>query len=243
MVKQSKQKKSPNGRNNQRASGVNNGKSIIAPTYRNPINPVVTRVTGTPYIKSGPNGNITVTNREILMTLSGTAATGIIPGGSALMQFKFSTSTVNTIDSTFWLNKIASAYDKWKIKNLTLSYQPSLAPGTTGGQIAYVWDSDPSRITAISTIPSMSGNMRAQMHHVVEPSMLKVLANQMDRLPQYETFPVSSGATNGVAVVGTVNVAWDPISLGNAIAAGPMTIGRVFMDYEIEFLNPSNGIA
>jgi hypothetical protein len=242
MSKSNKSQKSSKGRNNQRASGAGNHKGNIAPIYRNPIAPVVTRVTGTPKYSNGANGNITVSNREILATIAGTATGGIVPAGSALVAFRFANSaTAIALGTALWINRIAQAYDKWRIKSLTLSYQPSLAPGTTGGQIAYCWDSDPSRTSAISTIVNMSGNMRAQMHHVVEPSILKVLTNQMNRLPQYETFPVTTDLIGGV--IGTVNVAWDPISLGNQAATGSMTVGRVFMDYEIEFLNPSNGIA
>lgn len=226
-------------RNGQR-KGAN---SNLAPRFKQPLFPVAMRQTGTPKYRNGAQGSIFLTNREILVTLTGTAAAGVIPAGTAIKSFMFTPGTSSYIlDDAYWLTKIARAYDKWRIIKLELSYQPSLAPGTTGGMLGYVFDSDPSRNTAIPSIPAMSGEMRSLIQHVVEPSTLKVLTSQLNRLPQYETFPII-GETTSVAQIGTCNVAWDPISLGASTIAGNLTIGRIFMDYEIEFLNPSNTVS
>lgn len=218
-----------------------NGQNMV--NVQQPLFPITNRQTGIPKFQNLSNGNIIVSNREILQDITGTAVTGVIPAGNVLRIFGFSNTSGTTqyIDNTYWISKISKAYDKWRIRKLALSYQPSLAPGTTGGQLGYYFDSDPSRITAVPTIPNMSGDMRARIQHIVEPSSLVVLPNQMNRLPQYETYTATGDSTAGT--IGSLNVAWDPVSLGASTIAGALTIGRVFMDYEIEFMNPSNTIA
>lgn len=196
--------------------------------------------TGVPRVTSFGE-SIVVENHEVAIQVQGTPASGVIPAGGAICIMQFvNAATANFLNSSKWVTKLALAYDKWVLEALDLEFIPSL-PFTTAGMTSMFFDSDPSRTTAPSGVIATSGDMRAVSKQVYCESRLRVLPNQLNRLPQYET---TNGTTvNGVANVGSINFCYDPIVITNTTATSPVPIGNVWMTYRIRFLNPSNSVA
>lgn len=200
--------------------------------------PQVMQRTGRPKVRS-LGDKIIVSNTEIAIEVNGTIASGTIPAGGAIRVFKFeNVATGNNMNTTRWLTKLALAYDKFKIRKMHLRWVPSL-PVTYGGQVALRWDSDPSKTTADTSLLAVSGDMRAVATAVYNGADNKVMNDQLNRLPQYETFP-STGDT-GVATVGSINLAHSSITPPSGVT-GVVNIGYVWMDYEVEFINPSASV-
>ncbi|APG76562.1 capsid protein [Wuhan house centipede virus 6] len=197
--------------------------------------------TGIPRIRNRDPYSIEVCNTEIAMTITGTAAGGIIPAGGNIKIMRFDdSSTGNALNNKHWITKLGLAYDKFVIEELSMKFVPSL-PFTAAGMSAMYFDSDPSRTTPPTSVASVSGDMRAVSKQIYAELPLKVLRNQLNRLPQYETFP-GSGDT-GVATVGSINFVHDSIAMPNASTTGNITIGNVWMTYRIRLINPSNAVA
>lgn len=210
-------------------------------THEGPASSRTAMRTGLPTIASVGNGSITVENQEIAFSVNGTATAGVIPAGGSIKVMRFeNVGTGNNLNTTNWLTKIAIAYDKFILEDLEMWFIPSVA-FTSAGMNAMYFDSDPSRTTPPATVAAVSGDMRATSKQVYAEMRLKVLKNQLNRLPQYETFP-ASGDT-GIATVGSINFVHDSITLANAAAAGTVPIGNVWMRYKVRFLNPSNAVA
>lgn len=181
-----------------------------------------------------------MSNTEIALEVQGSVNSGVIPASGAIRVFRFEdTATGNNMNNTRWLTKLAKAYDKFKIRKLHLRWVPSL-PVTYGGQVALRWDSDPSKTTADSGLLAVSGDMRAVATAVYNQAENRVLSDQLNRLPQYETFPVSGDT--GIATVGSINLAYSGITPPAGVT-GVVNIGYVWMDYEVEFINPSASVA
>jgi hypothetical protein len=177
-----------------------------------------------------------VSNSEIAIQVDGTVAGGVIPAGGGIRVFRFENiATGNNMNTTRWLTKIAQAYDKFRINRLNLRWVTS-SPFTFGGQVALRWDSDPSKTTADTSLLAVSGDMRALATAVYNTTANRVQPDQLNRLPQYETFP-AAGDT-GIATVGSINLAHTPIVPPSGVT-GTINIGYVWMDYEVEFFNPS----
>nr|UHS72229.1 MAG: hypothetical protein 3 [Tombusviridae sp.] len=195
--------------------------------------------TGRPKVRS-LGDKIIVSNTEIALEVQGTVSSGVIPASGAIRVFRFEdTSTGNNMNNTRWLTKLAKAYDKFKIRKLHLRWVPSL-PVTYGGQVALRWDSDPSKTAADTGLLAVSGDMRAVATAVYNQAENRVLTDQLNRLPQYETFP-SSGEL-GIATVGSINLAHSGITPPAGVT-GNVNLGYVWMDYEVEFINPSASVA
>lgn len=191
--------------------------------------------TGLPQIRS-IGDRIVVSNTEILIEVNGTIAAGVIPAGGAIRVFRFeNVATGNNMNTTRWLTKLALAYDKFKIRKMNMRWVPSL-PFTYGGQVALRWDSDPSKVTADASLLAVSGDMRAVATAVYNSASNRVQLDQLNRLPQYETFPAATDT--GVATVGSINLAYSNITPPAGVT-GNVNIGYVWVDYEVEFLNPS----
>lgn len=191
--------------------------------------------TGRPKVRS-EGDKIIVSNTEIAIEVNGTIASGVIPAGGAIRVFRFeNTATGNNMNTTRWLTKLALAYDKFKIRKLNLRWVTSL-PVTYGGQVALRWDSDPSKTTTDTGLLAVSGDMRAVATAVYNSASNRMMTDQLNRLPQYETFP-AAGDT-GIATVGSINLAYSSITPPSGVT-GNVNIGYVWMDYEVEFLNPS----
>jgi hypothetical protein len=191
--------------------------------------------TGRPKVRS-EGDKIIVSNTEIAIEVNGTIATGVIPAGGAIRVFRFeNVATGNNMNTTRWLTKLALAYDKFKIRKLNMRWVTSL-PVTYGGQVALRWDSDPSKTAADTSLLAVSGDMRAVATAVYNSATNRVMTDQLNRLPQYETFP-QAGDT-GIATVGSINLAYSTITPPAGVT-GTVNIGYVWIDYEVEFLNPS----
>lgn len=180
-------------------------------------------------------------NTEIAMEVKGTATAGIIPAGGAIRVLRFSNAASGTVfmDQSRWLTKLALAYDKHNYLKLKLRYVPSL-PVTWGGQAALRFDSDPSKTSADASLINVSGDMLAKSVQIANSVDNTVMKDQLNRLPQYENFP-ATGDT-GVATVGSINLAHSSITAPTNTVAGEITIGYVWMDYDVEFYNPSNSV-
>lgn len=195
--------------------------------------------TGRPKVRT-VGDKIIVSNTEIAIEVNGTIASGVIPAGGAIRVFRFeNVATGNNMNTTRWLTKLALAYDKFKIRKLNLRWVTSL-PVTYGGQVALRWDSDPSKTTADTGLLAVSGDMRAVATAVYNSASNRMMTDQLNRLPQYETFP-AAGDT-GIATVGSINLAYSTITPPSGVT-GNVNIGYVWMDYEVEFLNPSASVA
>lgn len=195
--------------------------------------------TGVPSLRSFGD-QVVVENCEIAMTVTGGVTSGLIAAGGKLLHLEFVNSgTANYLNTTKWINKIALAYDKWRIESLEISFVPSL-PVTTSGMYAYYFDSDPSRTTAPTSVVDVSGDMRAVSRAIYTDSQLKVQPDQLNRLPQYETFGSTAGSNS--ARVGTIMFAHDSLLIANG-ATGAVTLGNVWMRYKIRFYNPSNVVS
>lgn len=191
--------------------------------------------TGRPKVRS-IGDRIIVSNTEIAIEVNGTVATGVIPAGGAIRVFRFeNVATGNNMNTTRWLTKLALAYDKFKIRKLNMRWVTSL-PVTYGGQVALRWDSDPSKTAVDTGLLAVSGDMRAVATAVYNSAENRVMTDQLNRLPQYETFP-QAGDT-GIATVGSLNLAYSTITPPSGVT-GTINIGYVWMDYEVEFYNPS----
>lgn len=239
MPRKNSKSSRPNGRN--RANTAQQGQ----PPFINKLppqgwtTPLKSYRTGRPTIKSYGD-RIRVTNTEIALEVTGTATAGNIPAGGAIRVFRFSNVAGPTVfmDQQRWLTKLALAYDKFKIINLKLRYVPSL-PVTWGGQVALRWDSDPGKIAPDANLVSISGDMLAKVTQVANACENQVRTDQLNRLPQYENF--SSANDTGVGTVGSINLAYSAITAPSNTTAGTgIVIGYVWMDYTVEFFNPSN---
>lgn len=193
--------------------------------------------TGVPRIMS-TGDQIVVENQEIVLSVSGSAAAGLIAasGFSTRLEFVNST-TAGYLNTTKWITKLAVAYDKWRFESLELYFVPSL-PVTTSGMYAMFFDSDPVRASVPGTVAAASGDMRAVSRPIYGEARLKVTPDQLNRLPQYET--LAQTAPSATASQGTVVFVHDSILLSNGAAAGAVAVGNVWMKYRIRFFNPSN---
>lgn len=194
--------------------------------------------TGRPNIRS-LGDRIIVQNTEIAIEVTGTIATGTIPAGGAIRVFRFeNVATGNNMNTTRWLTKLAIAYDKFKIRKMNLRWVTAL-PVTYGGQVALRWDSDPSKTAVDTGLLAVSGDMRAVATAVYNSCENRVMQDQLNRLPQYETFSTTNDL--GIGTVGSINLAYSTITPPSGVT-GTVTLGYVWMDYEIEFINPSNTV-
>lgn len=138
-----------------------------------------------------------------------------------------------------WLVGLAKLYDKYRVIRLNLSFQPAL-PVTTGGVIGMWFDANIVAITN-PTFSDLSGNMNAKTSSVHEPMQLQVRPDQMNRVPYYLAHNSVGGTTStDLAAVGQMYLIWSAITLSNAAAAGATTLGYLWVDYEVELLNPSS---
>lgn len=230
-------------RRNRSANKRKNGNGQPSPTMalqrQGFLRPQEVVRTGRPKVRS-EGDKIIVSNTEIAIEANGTIDAGVIPAGGAIRVFRFeNVPTGNNMNTTRWLTKLALAYDKFVIRKLKLRWVTSL-PVTYGGQVALRWDSDPSKTAPDSGILAVSGDMRAVATAVYNSATNVVQHDQLNRLPQYESFPVGYDTSSGT--VGSINLAYSNLTPPSGVT-GTVNIGYVWMDYEVEFLNPSNSNA
>lgn len=226
------------GRNNQQQKAV---QPLRKQTLNQPQNAFMT---GIPRIRTlrgrnGANDSIIVSNTEIMLEVTGTIASGAVPAGGAIRVFRFeNVATGNNMNTTRWLTKLATAYDKFKILSLKLRWVHSV-PVTYAGQVAIRWDADPSKSAADASLLAVSGDMRAKACFVAEDMELVVIQDQLNRLPQYETFPNTNDTST--ATVGSMNVAFSSVT-PTAGVSGVVTLGYLWADYTVQLMNPSASI-
>lgn len=189
-------------------------------------------------IKNG----VRVTNREIVLDVTRSATAGAVPSGVDSLGYMFvDSSTVapspgaGQLGTNLWIGQYAKLYDKFIPRKTKFEFVSSL-PFTAVGQVGHYFDSDPNPV-APTTFRGISGNVYAQSVHCSQPQELTLRPNQMDRLPQYQASANATDATTGrVGVYQLVNT---PITLPTS-TTGTVSIGVVWMEYEVDFLNPSN---
>lgn len=195
-----------------------------------------------PYVpKIVQRGNkIIVTNREIIMQVSGTFASGIAPAGSFQRSFGFrniADTGTGLLGNNTWLGRIAGCYDKFRPLSATLEFVPSVA-FTYSGQTAVVYDPDPNPTVTASFTNSVSGNRYVSTSQLSQPNRLHLNRDCFNRLPWYDT---SSTATNlDVTSAGTVYLVTTAAQSPLATQAGGMSFGAVWIEYKVEFDVPSN---
>jgi len=184
---------------------------------------------------------VRVINREIIQTINRTATTGNVAVGTDSIAFMFVNSATpvpspgsGNIGSNKWIGQYATLYDKFRVKKLLFEFKPS-QPVTAIGQVGMYFDADTSPV-APTTFDQISGNVYAQSAHVSQSQTLVVRPNQLNRLPQYVTS--ASSTESGAARVGVIQLVNTPVATTTSIT-GPVSLGVLWMEYEIEFLNPS----
>lgn len=185
---------------------------------------------------------VRVINREIIQTINRTATSGNVAVGTDSIGFMFVNSATpvpspgaGNIGSNKWIGQYATLYDKFKVKKLLFEFKPS-QPVTAIGQVGMYFDADTSP-AAPTAFEQISGNVYAQSAHVSQSQTLVVRPNQLNRLPQYVTS--ASSTEFGAARVGVVQFVNTPVATTTTIT-GPVSLGVLWMEYEVEFLNPSS---
>nr|UHS72049.1 MAG: putative capsid protein [Tombusviridae sp.] len=237
-------------RNTQVRRGNNNRSkkstlNIIQPKPQRTVGTVFTREQARMQVDPIRNG-IRVRNREILQSVVRTTnAAGAVPSGTDSFAWRFNNAQIappaspgaGTLGPYLWLGGIAQLYDKYRIMKLKFSFVPSL-PFTASGQAAMFWDSDP-RPVAPTLFQQISGNVYAKSVQISQPLELTVRPNQVNRLPQYQT-SVSDAADSDTGTVGWLQFINQPGIMPGVAAASQLALGTIWMEYEIEFLNPGN---
>nr|UHS72110.1 MAG: putative capsid protein [Tombusviridae sp.] len=231
---------------NRRAVGrlpATNTRNLVQPRAQRTLGVAVTQEAARMQMDPIRNG-IRVRNREIIKSITRTATTGAIPFGADGIAWRFNNAQTGepaspgsgVLGPYLWLGQLATLYDKYIIKKLHFEFIPS-QPFTATGQVAMYWDSDPDPVTP-TTYQQVSGNVYAKAVHVSQPNSLSVRPNQVDRLPQYQT-SVSVVGSQDTGTAGWLMFVNQPGSLTSA-TTGVVALGTLWVDYEIEFLNPGN---
>ncbi len=218
-------------------------RNLVQPRAQRTLGVVVTQEAARMQLDPIRNG-IRVRNREIVRTIARTATAGAIPFGADIIYWAFNNAqttvpgspSASTLGPYLWVGQLATLYDKYIIKKLHFEYIPSL-PFTSTGQVGMWWDSDPDPV-APTSFQQLSGNVYAKAVHQSQPCNLAIRPNQVDRLPQYQT-SLSVTSSSDTATAGVFNFVNQAGTTGGS-STGALTLGTVWIDYEIEFLNPGN---
>jgi hypothetical protein len=218
--------------------------NLVQPRFQRTLGTVVTQDAARMQLDPIRNG-IRVRNREIVKVITRTATTGAFPFGVDRVDFFFD----NTITAQpaspgngpmgpyLWLGQLATLYDKYRIVRLEYEFISSM-PFTTTGQVGAYWDADPISLPA-SNFQQLSGNVYAKSTQVSQPFKLAIRPNQVDRLPQYQTSALAGSSAQDTAKTGSINLLTSD-GLLSSNATGSFTLGTLWMEYEIEFINPGN---
>lgn len=188
--------------------------------------------------------SVRVRNRELIKEITRPATTGTAQFGADVIDIRFVNSQVlppaspgtGPLGPYSWLGRTASLYDKYRIVKMKAEFISSM-PFTTVGQIGMYFDSDPQAAAPTSFQQIGGGNVYAASVHVSQPLDLMVRPNQLNRLPQYQTsVPATGGDTSGTA--GKLIIANTLISTDGV--ATTLSLGNLWLEYEVEFYNPGN---
>lgn len=196
--------------------------------------------TGRPTIQTSKSADrIRVTNRELFATISPIFVAGSAPAGGNAFSLGFGAVATFVFNSAGWLFGIAANYDKFRVVNIKFVWQPQM-PVTTGGIVALWFDSDPEATLAPAAYKDCSGNMNAKTSMVFEPMEILLKPDQLNRLPQYLTTYLNiAPIVPDTAIVGNAKFSYSTIVSANAALAGATDIGNLWVDYDIEMINPS----
>lgn len=229
---------------NSRDAGRKSANNQVQPRLPRSLGVVVTKEKARMQVDPIRNG-IRVRNREIIKVITRTATTGAIPFGADGIGFVFD-QTITTQPASpgngglgpyLWVGQLATLYDKYIIKKLNFNFVSSL-PFTSAGQVGMYFDSDPDTITP-TNFQQLSGNVYADSVHISQDLNLVIRPNQVNRLPQYQTSSNQTGTSVDTARAGWLFFVNQPGSL-SAATTGVLTLGTLWMEYELEFINPSN---
>jgi hypothetical protein len=180
---------------------------------------------------------IRVKNREIVLQVDRTFVAGSAPFTVNTRRLGFSNAAdtgSGLFGNTTWWGRMATLYDRFKIHNLKLQFEPTLAL-THSGQVACYVDPDFDP-TVPSSFLQMSGNDKVVAKQVCWELNRDYGSSHFNRLPWYDTTQgVSSTGTAGTIVLATSAIA-SPV----AGFAGVYTCGYLWMEYDVEFTIPSN---
>lgn len=228
-------------RNGQRATQ----NALVQPPQKVPLGTVLTRDLARMRMDPTRNG-IVVRNREIIKTISRTATTGTYPFGLDSIDVRFVNSSTLPVSPGFtplnlatWIGQMSVLYDKFIVRKLRFEFVSSM-PFTITGQVGMYFDSDPDAALP-TTFAQISGNVYAESVQVSQPLNLLIRPNQLNRLPQYATSAVNTtGSSQAATRVGILQFVNQAGILNTPTVTGAFDLGTLWMDYEIEFLNPSN---
>lgn len=187
-----------------------------------------------PRVVSGKGGSIRVKNSEILQTVAWNATSGAIPAGGTSTKFQFGTG--GGLTSATWLNTFGTLFDKFKVNELEIWFQPVTSTSSSGA-IAIWFDSDPSAPTP-ANFTSVSGNVGASAGAVFQPLRIKVNQQLLNRLPQYLTSLGGVASQLESSCPGSVMFAQSSLLVGSS--TGGVTLGYIWISYDVTFLGPSS---
>lgn len=219
-------------------------RNTVQPQPQRSLGVVMTREAARMQMDPIRNG-IRVRNREIIKSITRTSTTGAIPFGADGVAWRFNNLVttepaspgIGTMGPYLWIGQLATLYDKYVIKKLSFEFVPS-QPFTATGQVALFWDSDPEPVVP-TTYQQISGNVYAKAVHVSQPCSLQVRPNQTNRLPQYQTSVGNTSTSLDTATSGWLFFVNQPGSLPST-TTGVVALGTIWVEYEVEFLNPTN---
>jgi hypothetical protein len=192
------------------------------------VTPGVIQGLSQPQTMRSPPGTHRIRNREMLVSLGGTAVTNVVPAQLGTIVFSASGLPV-----TSWLAKNMALYDTLKVHHLSLQWM-TILPTTAGGGVVLYLDSDAKDAAPASYIAA-SGNMGAVSGAIYQPFATTVAKSQLDRLPSYACSP---GSALDNDIFGSVAFATTPVSV--TIAAGAVIFGYIWMEYDVTLSNPTN---
>lgn len=180
-------------------------------------------------------GGTTVIHREIVATITGDISNGVISGNSVISRMSFGTKP-GQLSPLTWVGRLASNFDRFKVNKASYEFVP-LVPHTTGGATIIRYDPDPFQQRATDFITE-SANQNARSKQVYLANKVVVQKNQLNRLPSYICQP-GADADTSVGEAGSCHLTTSDVLLLSSATAKSYTIGHLWLDYSITFMNPS----
>jgi hypothetical protein len=140
--------------------------------------------------ETGP-GSISISNRQIILPVSGTATAGVI-------QAAGSNINVNPQSLGGWFSTMSTNYDQYRLKSLRIVWAPAL-PTTASGSMAFYFDSQVGS-PSVPVYESVAGNWRSLVTPVWATAQLDVPTVMYTRLPWYLTKSATAVDTGGADV-------------------------------------------
>lgn len=190
------------------------------------LQPVRTR---DPVLRGGYE--IVVENEVLLLTATVTLANGVYDQGGSIVNL-----SAPGLAST-WLGQLMSTYDKFRIVHIVARWVP-VASALASGAIAMWYDPD-TQAVAPTAYDHASGNARAVTTQVHHGFSLEVTAQQLARLPWYQTRADAGDRSNNQ---GSLQVAWSAGAFPTA-STGPTNLGFLWARVRTHLAGPSRANA